>query len=738
MLPVRAHQARVGGVRRLLAKTARVLLFTALFFAAAMAVEYFGGIGKAGKMVAPERSLLESDWFQEEGESSDEDVEHDEWFDEYGPLVKYLVIMPVTMMLTVFMMCGLAVVCDEFFEAANDRAAFLLGLPRNIKVATFTAIASSAPELFTAMVGTINVLLGGSSEDNPSVGTIVGSAVFNVAIIIGMSTWINENDRAYLPVKNLCRDVAFYLVSIGGLVVSLFVWGDPGEVGWYESLGLMGLYVLYIVTVGLLECFFPDDKPEGEATAGGELAGQPVHELEAKPDLLLDDYSLLRSTPVYAHQISSSPVMLIPPTGQSIPVQIGELSPLLDGQNTMSTIDAHELELRAGAEGAAVGYYWCCDCMSCFCMMPWTYLFSCCIPHVDMGCSCCQNDEGKGCRKCWTQKTFTATTESGNLYDFPDEPQTFGAGADRLEYSDEAEDDSDEDAAKECSDILKASWDSFKSCLEVFTCKPLAPAPMISFVSGADITVRGPTEMFVKAAARDLDSSDNAIEWKEYMDTDFYKKRYPESGDAPHDATSEGFFGRCVLCCTSWHTLAWFLCVLVICILSYAIVFCVEIIGHILGISATIMGLSLLAAGTSLPDLMTSMKEVKNGGEEGASNAISNALGSNIFDICIGLGLPWMIYSLALGEPMKIDMTGIIWYIGMQVGVLLLFLVAYAPAMTCKKIEERGPNTRWGNSCGCEYWFKWSKQLGLGMMVLYVLFMTAVIVLEVLGVTASD
>jgi len=66
-------------------------------------------------------------------------------------------------------------------------------------------------------------------------------------------------------------------------------------------------------------------------------------------------------------------------------------------------------------------------------------------------------------------------------------------------------------------------------------------------------------------------------------------------------------------------------------------------IGCIWGISPLVMGILLLSIGTSVPDAMASMIVAK-GGEGGM--AIANAIGSNVFDILLGLGLPWMVYGL--------------------------------------------------------------------------------------------
>merc|ERR1712070_1197755 len=66
-------------------------------------------------------------------------------------------------------------------------------------------------------------------------------------------------------------------------------------------------------------------------------------------------------------------------------------------------------------------------------------------------------------------------------------------------------------------------------------------------------------------------------------------------------------------------------------------------IGCVFGIPDAVMGLTFLAAGTSVPDLLTSVVVAKQGRGD---MAVSSSIGSNIFDVLIGLPLPWLTYAL--------------------------------------------------------------------------------------------
>lgn len=64
------------------------------------------------------------------------------------------------------------------------------------------------------------------------------------------------------------------------------------------------------------------------------------------------------------------------------------------------------------------------------------------------------------------------------------------------------------------------------------------------------------------------------------------------------------------------------------------------VIAYTFNIPQYIVSVIIIAACTSIPDTLLSVKSAKMGDAEGA---VSNAVGSNIFDICVCLGLPMII-----------------------------------------------------------------------------------------------
>lgn len=88
----------------------------------------------------------------------------------------------------------------------------------------------------------------------------------------------------------------------------------------------------------------------------------------------------------------------------------------------------------------------------------------------------------------------------------------------------------------------------------------------------------------------------------------------------------------------NWYPLTFFISMVWISFYSYFMVWMITIIGYTFGIPDTVMGLTFVAAGVSVPDALSSIAVIKEGYGD---MAVSNAVGSNVFDILICLGLPW-------------------------------------------------------------------------------------------------
>eukprot|EP00894_Picocystis_sp_ML_P005033 jgi/Pico_ML_1/55550/g1220.t1 len=142
-----------------------------------------------------------------------------------------------------------------------------------------------------------------------------------------------------------------------------------------------------------------------------------------------------------------------------------------------------------------------------------------------------------------------------------------------------------------------------------------------------------------------------------------------------------------------------------ICIFAYFMVWWTTVIGLYMGISTTVLGITMVAAGSSVPDLITSLIVARKGYGD---MAISSSIGSNIFDVTIGLPLPWLLHSLMhKGKPISVNDMGL----GIQVIVLLVmvFFTILTVSM-CK--------------------WRLSHRMGLAMLGMYVIYLASALFFE--------
>lgn len=138
---------------------------------------------------------------------------------------------------------------------------------------------------------------------------------------------------------------------------------------------------------------------------------------------------------------------------------------------------------------------------------------------------------------------------------------------------------------------------------------------------------------------------------------------------------------------------------------SYVLVWAVSVIGVTISIPERIMGLTLLAAGSSIPDAIASLVMAEQGMGD---MALANAIGSNIFDM-LCLSIPWLLSTSIVHPNSQVFIQGgNIIYVSMTlfgtVGVTLFIL----------------------------YYNKWrlDRKLGVAMLTAYAFFITAAVVIE--------
>jgi sodium/potassium/calcium exchanger 2 len=144
--------------------------------------------------------------------------------------------------------------------------------------------------------------------------------------------------------------------------------------------------------------------------------------------------------------------------------------------------------------------------------------------------------------------------------------------------------------------------------------------------------------------------------------------------------------------------------ILWIAVFSYLMVWWATVVGDTVGLPPEVMGLTFLAAGTSIPDLITSVIVARKGFGD---MAVSSSVGSNIFDVTVGLPLPWFLYTCVFQQPIVVSSEGL------GCSIVLLFSMLCA-VFLCILLSG----------------WKMSKFLGFSMFVLYFLFVVVSLAFE--------
>jgi len=154
-------------------------------------------------------------------------------------------------------------VTDRYFVRSLEMISARLKLTSDIAGATLMAMGSSAPELFTSLLA----LVKGAEFGNLGAGTIVGSAIFNILVIVGASAMFKTAVLSWQPV---IRDMVFYIFSI-----MLLYWAfADGEVTMAEGVVFVLFYLGYLALLPVWRRIFPyaDQPGIGAAEIAAEEA----------------------------------------------------------------------------------------------------------------------------------------------------------------------------------------------------------------------------------------------------------------------------------------------------------------------------------------------------------------------------------------------------------------------------------------------------------------------------------
>jgi len=527
----------------------------------------------------------------------------------------------------VYLFLAIAIVCDEFFIPALEVMVDEdhLNVSPDIAGATFMAAGGSAPELFTSFIGTFQ-------RSPVGVGTIVGSAVFNVLFVIGMCS-IFSLEVLQLSWWPLFRDCTYYVISL--LVLGIFLGViSEGEVELFESILLFAMYIGYVlimtfnaqlhklITGKELE---PDD---GDEDLNDEAInfGKPSNFRAGLLTFIRDQsawQTKARMGFVYGISGNFDDVFANVDSNGDGYIDLDEMRSIFKELGTAVDDD----ELRA------------------------------IMADIDTDC----NDKVTKTefKKWYLNSEKQMTKKIKVIFDRFDEDDSNTISKSEFicmlaKVDPAATEDSKDQAVHACFDNSDKTDLSF----EEFTAwyfKSLIFTQQQENVEAADED----DEMTV--CQKVMPPTDGSI--FEYVKWFILFPIVATLSLTVPDCTRKKW--------ADWCYFAFFMAIAWIGIYSYFMVGVASTIGETLGIPAFIMGLTFLAAGTSVPDLLSSVIVARLGRGD---MAVSSSIGSNIFDILVGLPVPWIAFIAYHDERVKIEVDGIWISILILVGMIVLVI----------------------------------------------------------------
>ncbi|XP_049576983.1 sodium/potassium/calcium exchanger 2-like [Syngnathus scovelli] len=532
----------------------------------------------SGDEEVPQRTLLEHQNESNPGgdqQTSEIEMNHGDYPTDYFSVEDrrqgFVVLHMVGML---YMFIALAIVCDEFFVPALTVITEKLEISDDVAGATFMAAGGSAPELFTSVIGVF------VSHSNVGIGTIVGSAVFNILFVIGMCA-IFSKEVLNLTWWPLFRDVSFYIV---GLLMLIYFFLD-NLITLKESMALLMCYFSYVT--------FMKFNAKVELVIKRILGSNQVNIIETAPKVnppAADDENKLMAKPRLQREGSCASLHNSLMRNSIFQLMIHTLDPLSnEGRFKEKASILHKMakqkckeDLAASANGVAI-------------------------------------------------KTIPTSTKVAVEVTPPMNGVIGDEGG---------EEEEDEDQP------LSLAW--------------------------PDTNRKRITYLIILPIVFPL--------WLTLPDV--------------RRETSERFFPITFLGAITW--IAFF---------SYLMVWWAHQVGETFWITEEIMGLTILAAGTSIPDLITSVIVARKGLGD---MAVSSSVGSNIFDITVGLPFPWLIYNFINDfKPVEVSSNGLFCAIVLLFLMLLFVIISIA---ACK--------------------WRMSKVLGFLMFLLYFVFLIVSVLLE--------
>lgn len=585
-----------------------------------------------------------------------------------------------------YMFLALSIACDEFFIPALAVITEKLNISEDVAGATFMAAGGSMPELCTSFIGVFVDPLS-----NVGFGTIVGSAVFNVLFVIGMCA-VFSKEILHLTWWPLFRDCFFYSIAL----IILIGFFTDGKIEWWESLILIGTYFFYVT--------FMKFNHNIERWVKRQLKSNKVSAIKSKssekPQTGVDDAYLEKAVemlskapktnnglPCFRYGALQLVIQTIDPLGEaSIAVKVNKLKKLRSLKDRIgvemgveNANGAQNEQKNALVEDSERQF------------------------HLSIANNSVSEDRSDS-------TTLSSGFKSNYTYSNPENFRTPWPNSD-LE-------------ASRKSSLVNGELPHVQVVPDENTAinRPIhspVPGMVEQNASGFRNSTTSPDSQTTsnqlveiedaREACLDDDSTPIDLSWpSSWKDRLAYVIRAPILFLMYFTAQDIRKPGK-----RHWYpwTFVWSLIWIVA--FSYLMVWWAKEVGKTLQIPTEVMGLTFLAAGTSIPDLITSVLVARKGFGD---MAVSSSIGSNMFDVTIGLPLPWLIFSgINQGLYMKVSSNGLF----CSVSLLFIMLIAVVVTIAISK-------------------WRLSKLLGATMFLLYIVFLVLSLLLQYNEITCPS
>jgi len=637
------------------------------------------------------------------------------------------------------MFYALAVVVEEYFVPSLNTMCVVYEIPDDVAGATFMAAGASAPELFAAFISLF------ITHSTLGVGTILGSELFNHLIITAGSIFYSKSGTIQTEPRFVGREAFFYALALGVLIWALQDSSDDKDcykllqkdqqetvdkdkggyicVVWWKSLVLVLGYATYAVVCGFYQKLIPmfcpisaslSNEEDWKNKAGGEgeenlrssqsIFMQPSDNFKDKEDL---EKARIRSSQAVAHP-NANPIA-DKKTGVNFDVESSD-----EKTNSRSSTDGRSSIFQRGrtgttamtetvtsaastliqnmapayvVEGATADLYTVeldPEGNSFGCYLWKQSKFYSKIPYNSKAWQlrwCAVDKDGF---RSMRNRTSKKGMRSFNIYEATDvevvDPERFilkvhiPSGDLYFQAPSEKILIGVQSALSKYQGIYSNMPKEKQKKLRRESMKPLGSG-------GEDDSapvVATPTEDLDDD--NELEDHESLMDWPETNLAIFFHIVLLPIKACLHysipDVRLPGNEGK--------YFRAMFMSVVWLAVFSFVMTDCMELLGPVFGISDFIMGVVFAAAGTSFPNVFASMVVAR----QGLGNAaISNALGGNVFNIFMGLGLPWLLYSFLGTDYVNTDEFV---YMGLTSGgivfptlLLLALLVIFIIVLIC-------------------------------------------------------